>query len=171
MPATDSSAASIPWCHQLCSPSHAFYAFVTPTPTLMPSTFAQTTTFEPLTPAPMPASKLSTLAPMPAPEPSTPRPMPAPKHSTLTEFAQPYVHTDVWSVICQLSTSSGFTWLKEIFPEDMILPEVTPGDARLRLHLPPSFSQDTLLVIWISQRVVFTTSDFIGICLICGSRR
>ena len=63
-----------------------------------------------------------------------------------TEFAQPYVHTDVWSVICLLSTSSGFTWLKEIFLEDMILLEVTTGDAHLRLHLPPSFSQVTLLV-------------------------
>ena len=65
----------------------------------------------------------------------------------LTEFAQPFVHTDIWPFLCQLSTSSGFTWLKEIFPEDMILLEVTTGDAHLRLHLPPSFSQDTLLVI------------------------
>ena len=54
---------------------------------------------------------------------------------------------NVQSVFCQLSTSSRFTWLKEIFPEDMILLEVTTGDAHLRLHLPPSFSQDTLLVI------------------------
>ena len=65
----------------------------------------------------------------------------------MTEFAQPYVHMDIQSVFCQLSTSSGFTWLKEIFPENTILPEVTTGDAHLRLHLPPSFSQDTLLVI------------------------
>ena len=59
--------------------------------------------------------------------------------TVLTEFAQPYVHTDVQSVLCQLSTFSGFTCLKEIFPEDMILPEVTTGDAHLRLLLPPSF--------------------------------
>ena len=75
----------------------------------------------------------------------------------MTEFAQPYMHTDIWSVLCQLSTSSRFTCLKEIFLEDMILPEVTTGDASLRLILPPSFSQDTILVIWISQQVVFTT--------------
>ena len=65
----------------------------------------------------------------------------------VTEFAQPYVYMDERSALCQLSTSSGFTWLKEIFPEEMILPEVTTGDAHLRLHLPPSFSQDTFLVI------------------------
>ena len=59
----------------------------------------------------------------------------------MTEFAQPYVHTDVWSVLFQLSTSSQFTCLKEIFPEDMILPEATTGDTHLRLHLPPSFTQ------------------------------
>ena len=28
----------------------------------------------------------------------------------MTEFAQPYIHMDVWSVLCQLCTSSGFTW-------------------------------------------------------------
>ena len=66
----------------------------------------------------------------------------------VTEFAQPYVHTDVWSAFCQLTTSPGFTWLKDIFPEDAILLEVvTTGNAHLRLHLPPSFSHDTLLVI------------------------
>ena len=48
----------------------------------------------------------------------------------MTEFAQPYVHTDVWSVLCQLSTSSGFTCLKEIFPED------TARDAHLRIASP-----------------------------------
>ena len=46
----------------------------------------------------------------------------------LTEFAQPYIHTDVWSVRCQLSTSSRLTCLKEIFPEDMLLLEVTARD-------------------------------------------
>ena len=59
----------------------------------------------------------------------------------MTEFAQPYVHMDIWSVLSQLSTSSGFTCLKEIFPEDMLLPEVTTGDAHMRMLLPPSFSQ------------------------------
>ena len=62
----------------------------------------------------------------------------------VTEFAQPYIHADVWSVHCQLSTSSGFTCLKEIFLEDMLLPEVTARDACLRLLLPPSFTQFTL---------------------------
>ena len=65
----------------------------------------------------------------------------------LTEFALPYIHEDIWSVLCQLSTSSWFTCLKEIFLEDMILLEVSTGDTHLRMHLPPSFSQDTLLVI------------------------
>ena len=59
----------------------------------------------------------------------------------MTEYAHPYVHTDVWSVLCQLSTSSRFTCLKEIFPEDMLLLEVTAGDAPLRLLLFPSFSK------------------------------
>ena len=65
----------------------------------------------------------------------------------MTEFTQPYVHTDERSVLCQLSTSSGFTCLKEIFLDDALLLEVTTGDACLRMLLPPSFSQDTLLVI------------------------
>ena len=30
----------------------------------------------------------------------------------LTEFAQPYIHTDVWSVLCQFSTTSGFFLLE-----------------------------------------------------------
>ena len=59
----------------------------------------------------------------------------------VTEFAQPYIHMDVWSVLCQLSTSSRFTCLKEIFLEDTPLPEVTTRDAHVRLLLPPSFSQ------------------------------
>ena len=63
----------------------------------------------------------------------------------MTEFAQPYIHMDERSVLCQLSTSFGFTWLKEIFLEDMILPEVTTSDALLRLHLHLSFSQETLI--------------------------
>ena len=62
----------------------------------------------------------------------------------VTEFAQPYVPTDVQSVLCQLSTSSRFTCLKEIFLKDMLLPEVTTRDAHLRLLCPPFISQDTL---------------------------
>ena len=66
--------------------------------------------------------------------------------ASVTEFAHSYIHMDAWSVLCQLSTSSGLTWLKEIFLEDTILLEVTTSDAHLRLHLPPSFTQDTILV-------------------------
>ena len=47
----------------------------------------------------------------------------------MTDFTEHYVHMDIWSVLCQLSTSSGSTCLKEIFPEDMLLLEVTTGDA------------------------------------------
>ena len=56
-------------------------------------------------------------------------------------------------MVCPFSTLYLFlvtSCLKEIFLEDTLLPKVSTGDAHLTMHLPPSFSQDALLVTQIS---------------------